>query len=69
MKRVIAASMNNEALDELMSAVEDDFDYVVSGLQKLDRMGKEPSQKAMQIAGQLQQAIQATQAQIANLIK
>lgn len=69
MKRVIATSMNNEALDELMSAVEDDFDYVVSGLQKLDRMGKEPSQKAMQLAGQLQQAIQATQAQIANLIK
>lgn len=69
MKRVIAASMNNEALDELVSAIEDDFDYVVSGLQKLDRMGKEPSQKAMQIAGQLQQAIQATQAQIATLIK
>lgn len=69
MKRVIATSINNEALEELMSSVEEDFDYVMSGLEKLDRMGKEPSQRAMQIAGQLQQAIQATQAQIATLIK
>lgn len=68
MKRIIrAASVENEALGELLDGVESDFDYLISGLEKLDRDGAHNAD-AMDIANKLSNGIQSCIEDIADLL-
>lgn len=58
----------NEALDNAISSLKDDFDYAVSGLEKLGRDGANASNQALAIAETLNSNIQAAIDQIANSV-
>lgn len=58
----------NEALDNAISSLKDDFDYAVSGLEKLGRDGANASNQALAIAETLNGNIQAAIDQIANSV-
>ena len=74
MKRVLRRSITaaddtvNEALDNAISTLKDDFDYAISGLEKLGRNGANAGNQAMAIAETLSNAIQSTLDQIANFV-
>lgn len=58
MKRIIKSSqyiqsadeVKNEKLQETISNLEDDFDFILAGLDKLDRTSAEDSRMALEIA-------------------
>ena len=58
MKRIIKSSQyiqsaddaKNEKLQETISNLEDDFDFILAGLDKLDRTSAEDSRMALEIA-------------------
>lgn len=79
MKRVIRSSLNSKPikaadenadtrLDDALSDLKDDFDYAVSGLEKLGRDGANASNSALAIAETLSNNIQSTLDQIANAV-
>ena len=74
MKRVLRRSITaaddtvNEALDNAISTLKDDFDYAISGLEKLGRNGANAGNQAMAIAETLSNDIQSTLDQIANFV-
>ena len=55
-----------EQLDELMDSVEDDFDYAISGIEKLQRSGNMSA--AMEQAQRLSNALQSVISEISNEI-
>lgn len=58
-----ASSTGNEALDDMIQSLKDDFDYIISGLEALSRHGTEANKSAMSIASDinvgLEQYVQA----------
>lgn len=79
MKRVIRSSLNSKPieaadentdtrLDDALSDLKDDFDYAISGLEKLGRDGANASNSALAIAETLSNNIQATLDQIAGAV-
>lgn len=82
MKRVIRSSVEavrksvkaaesetmDDRLDQALSDLKDDFDYVISGLEKLGRDGANSSNDALAIAETLSNSIQSTIDQIASTV-
>ena len=79
MKRVIRSSLNSKPikaadenvdtrLDDALSDLKDDFDYALSGLDKLGRDGANSSNDALAIAETLSNSIQSTIDQIAGAV-
>lgn len=70
MKRVYvksAETSEQSKLEALMGTLKDDFDYVMSGLDKLARDGGELENSGTTIAQNLSDQLQAVISQIANL--
>lgn len=67
MKRYVKAAEDktSEALETTIDNLNDDFDYILDGFDKLGRMGKESQDVAMQLALQLSGSLQETVKQIA----
>ena len=58
-RRTIQAAQGDESkLQETIDALKDDFDYIISGLDKLDRSGAEASNEGLIIAEGLQSTFQ-----------
>lgn len=82
MKRVIRSSLQavrntvnaaegetmDDRLDQALSDLKDDFDYAISGLEKLGRDGANSSNDALAIAETLSNSIQSTIDQIAGAV-
>ena len=82
MKRVIRSSVSpvrepvraaegdtmDDRLDQALSDLKDDFDYAISGLEKLGRDGANSSNDALAIAETLSNSIQSTIDQIASAV-
>lgn len=79
MKRVVRSSLSAKSikaadettdtrLDDALSDLKDDFDYAISGLEKLGRDGANASNSALAIAETLSNNIQDTLDQIANSV-
>ena len=82
MKRVIRSSLEiiqksvqaaegetiDDRLDQALSDLKDDFDYAISGLEKLGRDGANSSNDALAIAETLSNSIQSTIDQIAGAV-
>lgn len=70
MKRayIYSAESENSMLADMLDDLEDDFDYILAGLEKLDRAGSESSKSGVEIADTLQQNLQDIIAEISNVI-
>ena len=67
MKRYIrSASDSDSALDETLSELKSDFDYILDGLEKLSRIGSE--KEALTIAIDLSDLLTGIDGRIANTI-
>lgn len=64
-----AADNNTEAFENALSDLEDDFDYLLSGLDKLSRDGKETQRIAYNIILTASEAINNCIAQIADSVE
>lgn len=58
----------DDRLDQALSDLKDDFDYALSGLEKLGRDGANSSNDALAIAETLSNSIQSTIDQIAGAV-
>lgn len=70
-RRSVKAAENetmDDRLDQALSDLKDDFDYAVSGLEKLGRDGANSSNDALAIAETLSNSIQSTIDQIAGAV-
>lgn len=65
-RRYISAanSSDDSKLMLAIDALKDDFDYIIAGLEKLDRSGAESSNQGLIIAERLQDQFQAVIAEI-----
>lgn len=76
MKKMIRQDINaasdtdagNEKLSAAIDGLKDDFDYFISGLEKLDRTGAEASSQALIIAERLSSSLQENIAEISSAI-
>lgn len=68
LSRINAAAEDASKLQEAISDLKDDFDYILSGLDKLDRSGAEASNEGLIIAENLQSDFQDTISKIADNI-
>lgn len=76
MKRMIRSSSairaaedtTDDRLDTALSDLKDDFDYIISGLEKLGRAGANSTNDALAIAETLSNNIQDTIDQIASVV-
>lgn len=67
MKRyVFAAAEDNSKLQDTISDLKDDFDYIISGLDKLERSGAEASNAALIIAEGVSKQFQTYVSEIAD---
>lgn len=66
MKPVTAADEGNSKLLESLDRIKEDFDYIISGLEMLDRSGAEASNNGLIIAEGLQATLQDVISQIAD---
>ena len=57
MKRVITAAAEENPLDALLDSIDDDYDYAIAGLEKLQRDGD--TKFAIEQAQRLSEAIQS----------
>lgn len=69
-RRIIAAEEDKatQAIDDTLATLKDDFDYAISGLEKLSRSGANASNEAMAIAETLGNNIQSTLNAIAGVV-
>lgn len=66
MKRYIKAKTElSEQLSDLLDALDDDYGYVIQGIERLGRLGN--NQGAMQAATELSQSLNNIIAELANL--
>lgn len=65
-RSIMAAAEDDSKLAQLMDQLEDDFDYVIAGLEKLDRTGATESNQGLIIAESLSEALQSAVSQIAD---
>ena len=56
--KITAAEGDSSKLAEAIDLMKDDFDYILSGLEKLDRSGAEASNQGLVIAERLQTALE-----------
>lgn len=55
-----------EIIQERIDALDDDFDYIISGVEKLSRMGGSNADAAVSILGQLSESLQGFIGQVAD---
>lgn len=69
MKRLtkITSAEDASRLSDMIKQIEDDFDYLIAGLEKLDRGGKDSSMSGESVAEELQSAIQSGIEAVSNL--
>ena len=66
---IVAAQENEDnRLADMIDKLEDDFDYIISGLEKLDRSDKSLRESGIQVASQISEQLDAITAQIADII-
>lgn len=58
LSKVNAAEEGESKLLDTLDAIKDDFEYLIAGLEKLDRSGAESSNNGLIIAEQLQASLQ-----------
>ena len=63
-----AADDGEDALVQAISDLKDDFDYIISGFEKMDRIGAEEHQNALVIAEQLKDTFNSVISQIAEKV-
>lgn len=70
MKRMITSADATEdtRLADIIDQLEDDFDYIISGLEKLDRDGRDARESGISVAMQLGEQLNSITAQIADII-
>lgn len=69
MKRmIVAATEQNEALDEAIDNLKADFDYIIEGLEKLGRTSKDKSNEALGIALSISENLSAATQDVADAI-
>lgn len=72
MKRVITSAEGNtkgeEAFEEAIENLQDNFDYVVQGLEKLSREGGEGQSQALQLVLECNSAVESITQKIAAVI-
>ena len=61
-----AEEPKNEALELLLNNLKDDFDFLISGLEKLERSSAEDSRMALEIAESFSEDMQKTIAKISD---
>ena len=57
MKKFISAATDANPVDDILDSIEDDFDYAMAGIDKINRDGN--SKTAMELAQNLSQALQS----------
>lgn len=68
-RRIIAASETDDRFDEAVSNLKDDFDYILSGLDRLTRQGANGRNDALMIAENFSEDLQAAIDAIASKIE
>lgn len=68
MKSITAASADDSELILMLDQLKDDFDYVLAGLEKLDRTGNTERNAGLVIAETLSDAIQSAISEISDNI-
>lgn len=68
LNKITSADEGTSKLTEALDGLKDDFDYIISGLEKLDRSGAEASNDGLIIAEGLQASLQETIDKIAQSI-
>lgn len=67
LRKVTAADESgNSKLQDMMDNLKEDFDYIISGLEKLDRTGASESNDGLIIAEGLSDALQSVVSEIAD---
>ena len=66
MKSYIRASEIDDQLADMLDEIEDDFDYIISGIEKLARMGGTQAKEARTLAANLSSNLESTISQIAD---
>ena len=64
----VKAAEDDSKLVQTIDKLEDDFDYIVASLEKLDRSGAEASNKGLVIAEKLLDTFQQAISQIADVL-
>ena len=67
-RRVYSAENNDNIFDDALSDLKEDFDYVVSGWEKLGRSGANASQDALAIIENISNDLSASISDIADRI-
>jgi hypothetical protein len=67
-RRIYSAENNDNIFDDALSDLKEDFDYVVSGLEKLSRSGANASQDALAIIENISNDLSASISDIADRI-
>ena len=67
-RRIYSAENNDNIFDDALSDLKEDFDYVVSGLEKLGRSGANASQDALAIIENISNDLSASISDIADRI-
>lgn len=65
-KVTAAASADDSKLLQMFDQLKDDFDYILAGLEKLDRTGATESNEGLVIAEELSDALQSAISQISD---
>ncbi len=70
MKRYISSAEKSEdtRLADMIDQLEDDFDYIISGLEKLDRSGHEIRESGIELANVIGEQLNTITSQIADII-
>lgn len=69
MKRYLrAASDQDSPLDDNISDLKADFDYIIEGLEKLGRMGSDKSKEALSVSLELSGMLSDITSEISNLM-
>lgn len=64
----VTSAENESAFDDIVSNIKDDFDYIVEGLETLNRRGTDSAKQAMSIAATISSDLEGYIANIAESI-
>lgn len=64
----VTAAENESAFDDIISNIKDDFDYIIEGLETLNRRGTDSAKQAMSIAVTISSDLEGYIANIAESI-
>ena len=67
-QKITAAAEGDSKLQMMIDQIEDDFDYLIAGLEKLDRDGATSSNEGLMIAEKFSQALQSAIEAVANQV-